>query len=185
MPVVAHELGHNLGLAHAAGLLCKDTVNATTAVAMGASCSTTGLEYADPFDAMGNAPVLRQMSMEHKLELNLLPAAGVQVVSASGTYHLAPMELTPTTPEVLRIPRPGGGNYFVEYRQPIGYFDFQTPDISGRVHPHGVAGGHAGRRLAERRHRLDRLHPGSASSPTWADAKMGSQQSSPTRSAAS
>ena len=176
VPVVAHELGHNLGLAHAAGLLCKDTVNATTAVAMGASCSTTGLEYADPFDAMGNAPVLRQMSMEHKLELNLVPAAGVQVVTTSGTYHLAPMELTPTTPEVLRIPRPGGGNYFVEYRQRLGYFDLQTPDISGvyiRTESPEVMQG-AGSPNADTG--LIDLHPGSASSPTWADAKMDPQQ---------
>ena len=101
VPVIAHELGHNLGLAHAGGLLCT---NAGTAVAIGSSCTTTTWEYSDPFDAMGNAPVLRQMSMQHKLELNLVPPAGVQVVSASGTYHLAPMELVPTAPEVLRIP---------------------------------------------------------------------------------
>ena len=40
VPVIAHELGHNLGLAHAAGLLCTDTANAANAVSMGALCST-------------------------------------------------------------------------------------------------------------------------------------------------
>ena len=169
MPVLAHELGHNLGLAHAGGLLCQ---NAGIAVAIGNICTTTGLEYADPFDAMGNAPALRQMSMEHKLELNLVPAAGVQVVSASGTYHLAPMELTPTTPEVLRIPRPGGGNYFVEYRRPLGYFDGHSPSFSGiyvRTESpevmQGVSFPNADTALID-------MHPGSTSSPTSTDAKM-------------
>ena len=98
------------------------------------------------------------------------------MVTTSGTYHLAPMELTPTTPEVLRIPRPGGGNYFVEYRQRLGYFDFQTPDISGvyiRTESPEVMQG-AGSPNADTG--LIDLHPGSASSPTWADAKMDPQQ---------
>ena len=51
MRVLAHELGHNLGLAHAGGLSCT---NAATPAPMGDSCSAdAGCEYADPFDAMG------------------------------------------------------------------------------------------------------------------------------------
>ena len=87
--------------------------------------------YDDPFDAMGRAPVLRQMSMEHKLTLRLLPSSAVKVVGASGTYRLAPMETLTGSPEVLRIPKPGGGNYYVEYRSPIGFFDSQAPPLQG------------------------------------------------------
>jgi hypothetical protein len=81
---------------------------------------------------MGNQPVPRQMSMQHKLALGLLPASAVATVSASGTYQLAPMELVPAgATQLLRVPKPGGGNYFVEYRQPIGAFDGQSPTIGG------------------------------------------------------
>ena len=71
------------------------------------------------------------MSMEHKLALHLLPASAVKVVGVSGTYRLAPMETLTGTTELLRIPKAGGGNYFVEYRQPIGYFDSHPTALSG------------------------------------------------------
>jgi hypothetical protein len=127
--VLAHELGHNLGLAHAGGLLCQ---SGGAAVAISSTCDPAGLHpYGDPFDAMGRAPVLRQMSMQHKLKLHLLPSSAVKVVGASGTYRLAPMETLTGAPEVLRIPKPGGGNYYVEYRSPIGFFDSQAPVLQG------------------------------------------------------
>jgi Gametolysin peptidase M11 len=130
--VLAHEFGHNLGLAHAGGLDCT---NGGQPAPMGDSCTAEGYEYSDPFDAMGagdagGSAVVHQMSMEHKLELNLLPASAVKVVGISGTYTIAPMETLTGSAELLRIPKPGGGNYYVEYRQPIGYFD-SNPPVSG------------------------------------------------------
>jgi hypothetical protein len=138
VPVLAHELGHNLGLYHAGGLTCTSS---GAPAAMGATCSidrqdyySAGVlpQYADPFDAMGNAPVLRQMNMEHKLALGLLPASAVQTIGVSGTYQLAPMETLGPSVEVLVLPKPGGGHYFVEYRQPTGVFDSQAgPSVAG------------------------------------------------------
>lgn len=132
--VLAHELGHNLGLAHAGGLACT---SAGSPAPMGDSCSAAGFEYQDPFDAMGSGdvgtatPVVRQMSMEHKLALHLLPASAVKVVGVSGTYRLAPMETLTGSIGLLRIPKAGGGSYYVEYRQPIGYFDSAPTPLSG------------------------------------------------------
>ena len=116
VPVLAHELGHNLGLAHAGGLTCTAS---GAPVPVGGSCSIDRADYslpqyADPFDAMGNAPVLRQMNMEHKLALGVLPASAVQTVGASGIYHLAPMESLGPAVELLRLAKPTGGTYFVE-----------------------------------------------------------------------
>jgi hypothetical protein len=138
VPVLAHELGHNLGLYHAGGLTCTSS---GTPAPMGAACSIDrqhyyphGVlpQYADPFDAMGNAPVLRQMNMEHKLALGVLPASAVQTIGVSGTYQLAPMETLGPSVELLVIPKPGGGHYFVEYRQPTGVFDSQAgPSVAG------------------------------------------------------
>ena len=132
--VLAHELGHNLGLSHAGGLSCTSS---GVPAPMGDSCTIDRThydlpQYADPFDAMGNAPVLRQMNMEHKLALGVLPPTAVQTVGVSGTYQLAPMETLTGSVELLRLPKPGGGNYFVEYRRPIGVFDSQAgPPVSG------------------------------------------------------
>ena len=134
--VLAHELGHNLGLAHAGGLVCTD---AGVPAPMGDSCTADGFEYLDPFDAMGSGDIgsgqslVRQMSMEHKLALHLLPTSAVKVIGTSGTYRVAPMETLTGTPELLRIPKFGGGNYFVEYRQPIGFFDSQGPPFANGV----------------------------------------------------
>jgi hypothetical protein len=132
--VLAHELGHNLGLAHAGGLECT---SAGSPAPVGDACSANGFEYDDPFDAMGRSDSgggfrsVRQMSMEHKAALHLLPATAVRAVGISGTYHIAPMETLTGSVELLRLPMPGGGSYFVEYRQPIGYFDSQPPAFAG------------------------------------------------------
>ncbi|MDP9257903.1 MAG: hypothetical protein M3Q31_15310 [Actinomycetota bacterium] len=176
VPVLAHELGHNLGLSHAAGLKCSNASNATP---LGSSCSADTYEYKDPFDAMGQSDpgtgsmVLRQMNMEHKLLLNLLPASAQQLVGVSGAYHLAPMETLTGTPEVLRLPKPGGGNYFVEYRRPIGYFDSQSPPSFSGVYvrtespqPHDYSNG-SDTALID-------MHP-TTGPPTagWVDAALG------------
>ena len=55
----------------------------------------------------------------------------MKVVGVSGSYHVAPMETLTGTVELLRIPRAAGGSYYVEYRQPIGYFDSSPTPISG------------------------------------------------------
>ena len=133
MRVLAHELGHNLGLAHAGGLACT---RAGRRRRWATRAPATACEYDDPFDAMGSGDagtgtsVVRQMSMEHKLALHLLPTSAVKVVGVTGTYRLAPMETLTGSPELLRIPKSGGGNYFVEYRQPIGWFDSQGPPFA-------------------------------------------------------
>jgi hypothetical protein len=176
VPVLAHELGHNLGLSHAGGLKCTNASNTTQ---LGSSCSADTFEYKDPFDAMGQSDptgtgsmVLRQMNMEHKLLLNLLPASAQQQVGISGTYHVAPMETLTGTPEVLRLPKPGGGNYYVEYRQPIGWFDSRSPSFSGvyvrteSPQPHGYPNG-SDTVLID-------MHPTTGPATAgWADAALG------------
>jgi len=102
----AHELGHNLGLRHA---------------------GTVGNEYADRSDFMGYATLmLRQVNAPHKVEMGWITPSQVIDVTASGVFDLAPLELDPTSaggrPQVLRIPkRDTNENWFLSYRQPIGY----------------------------------------------------------------
>jgi hypothetical protein len=178
VPVLAHELGHNLGLFHAGGLQCTNAGSATPQP-MGSSCSADTFEYKDPFDAMGQSDpgtgtmVLRQMNMEHKLLLDVVPASAQQVIGISGLYHVAPMETLTGTAEVLRLPRPGGGSYYVEYRYPVagGFFDNQSPAFNGvyvRTESPQPVGYPNGSDTA-----LIDMHPttGPPSAP-WADARM-------------
>jgi hypothetical protein len=173
--VLAHELGHNLGLAHAGGLKCT---NAGVASPMGDACDPAGYEYMDPYDAMGQSfngsgTVLRQMSMEHKLALGLLPPSAVQVVATSGTFRLTPMETLTGAIQLLRLPKPGGGSYFVEYRQPIGYFDSRSPSFAGvyiRTESPEVASEPADPNADTA---LIDMHPATGpSNAPWADARM-------------
>ena len=120
----------------------------------------TGFEYADPFDAMGQSDrvppmVLRQMNMEHKLLLDLLPASAQQVIGVSGTYHAradgdadrngrGPAPAQARRRQLLRrVPAPDRA-----------YFDNQAPSFSG-VYVHTESP--QPRLLPEpRRHRADR-----------------------------
>jgi hypothetical protein len=167
--VLAHELGHNLGLKHAGGLVCTAGGSPTP---ISNSCNASANPYGDPFDAMGRATTVRQMSMQHKLALNLLPPSAVKIVGASGAYRIAPMETLTGTAQLLRIPKPGGGNYFVEYRYPFGFFDGQAPLLQGvLIRTESPASSDPN---ASDTSLID-MHP--TASPDWTDATMGVGQS--------
>ena len=61
----------------------------------------------------------------------LLPADRRQGRRRAGTYRIAPMETLTGAAELLRMPKPGGGNYYIEYRQPIGWLDCHAPRSQG------------------------------------------------------
>jgi chitodextrinase len=117
--VMAHELGHNLGLSHASSATC--TLDNGDKVAYGPNCSKN--EYGDQFDVMGGSA--RHINDWHRAILGF--TSDVQKVSADGTYTLAPVENETGSPHALRIAR-GDGTYFdLEYRQPYGIFDAFSP----------------------------------------------------------
>jgi hypothetical protein len=101
--VSGHELGHNLGFGHAGG--ASDT-------------------YGDYSDLMGISGLsLRSVNGPHKMEAGWV--AATDVANGGGTYRIAPLELTATAaagaPQVLKLPRPAGGYYYLSYRQPTGF----------------------------------------------------------------
>ncbi len=110
--VYGHELGHNLGLLHAASLRCSG-------VAIGGSCSAS--EYGDPFDIMGNQSAMH-FNAAQKLDLGWITAGTVATYgTGTATYVLNPIEIAGGSLYALKIAAAANRTYWLEYRQPIGF----------------------------------------------------------------
>ena len=103
---LAHELGHQLNMQHAQGLLPNGGL----------------VEYGDNSCNMGDEDYnVVGFNVPHLIELGWLPLANVQQVSAGGTYQVAFAEQQTTAVQALQIVVPGTADpLYVSYRQPQG-----------------------------------------------------------------
>lgn len=115
--VTSHELGHNFGVHHSGLLRCKD--EAGNPVALSSRCKFE--EYGDPFDVMGRAP--RHTNNWHRRQLGFLSNLDQETVTSSGTYKMATVEIDGGSPRILRVARPGGDFFYLEWRQTYGVYD--------------------------------------------------------------
>ncbi len=130
--VYVHELGHNLGMAHAA----TDPEND----------GAVNVEYGDYSDPMGlsrawhvfNAPHADQM-----LWFSTFPGT-IATVTTSGVYDLRPMAVHPLQTgglRALRIAKPNsGGYYYLSFRQAVGYDESLASTCTQGVNIHRYAG---------------------------------------------
>lgn len=119
--VIAHELGHNLGLRHADGYVCSGTN-------IPIDCQI--VEYADIYSAMGNRSSFF-FNNYHRYSLGWLTGR-MQVVTESGDYDLVAPSIPAKGNQILQIPlKEASGfssfSYFLEFRRPWS-FDNQMPN---------------------------------------------------------
>lgn len=116
--VLAHEIGHNLGLMHANSAVC------TTQLPI--ICEQR--EYGDYSSVMGNFlsayvtnPMIARLSATELDKLRVLPKESKAIAAESGDYKLAPVYSKSTNlPKVLYIPIGSELTYSVEYRPAVG-----------------------------------------------------------------
>lgn len=119
--VLAHELGHNLGVYHSRALDCGSDV-------LGANCTT--IEYGDPADVMGASGVVAHFNAYHKERLGWLnygSSVPALTVTGSGTFLVDPYTSPAFAPKALKILKetnPTTGRrtwYYVEHRRGQGF----------------------------------------------------------------
>lgn len=125
-PTIFHELGHNLGLWHANARACWASYNDNTLPGRAAVPPCGDYEYADLYNVMGNPDTainwVEGLSLAQKVALGV--ADGMRKISVSYNGMSREYELKPLGADSglrgLRIRTANGGNFYVEYRAPVG-----------------------------------------------------------------
>ncbi|WP_125100583.1 S-layer homology domain-containing protein [Leucobacter chromiireducens] len=145
---IAHELGHNLGLAHGKSRVCSGS--ATDAAMSGGKpvSPCKDVEYGDPFNVMGigawaggrTPPALPAAQRD---ALGVAAAGTVKAVRASGgwsqTVTLAAAG-SKTGVRAIRVEGDRGGTFYIEYRAMTGQ-DASMGLKAGRAYATGLAAG--------------------------------------------
>ena len=130
--VYAHELGHNLNMAHASTDPGND--------------GTVDSEYGDYSDPMGLSRAWHVFNAPHTQQMNWFDATDNTIVdvSATGDYTLYPVEDAggaAAGPRALRIAKPDSGDYYyLSVREPGGVYGSLSSTYTRGVNVHRYRG---------------------------------------------
>ncbi len=124
--IIAHEMGHAVGLLHANKRICQECYNYQI------GCSIENAH--DPFDVMGynTAPGYKapgHFNAYSKWSLGWLDSSQIKHIDRPGVYDvtLTPLETDASGYKMVSIPMSSGKNYIVEYRKNIGFDQWLSP----------------------------------------------------------
>jgi hypothetical protein len=106
--ILAHELGHNIGLQHSSSANLD---------------GTNDCGYCDTSDVMGYAiGTLRGINAPHRGYLGWLGDGRIVDGASGGVFTISALGIqSPSNPQAVKIVPPDGGTYWLSYRAPIGY----------------------------------------------------------------
>jgi hypothetical protein len=135
--VVAHEMGHNLGLYHSHNFDCGTAV-------LGTTC--TASDYGDSLDMMGSSYTahFNAFQKERLGWLNYGSSPPLATVTTSGSYTIYPYETNASNTKALKLVQSVNALtgtktwYYLEYRQGIGFDGFvaNNANVKGGVVVH-------------------------------------------------
>ncbi|MBI2100136.1 MAG: hypothetical protein HYT48_02230, partial [Candidatus Vogelbacteria bacterium] len=121
--LLAHEVGHGLGVRHANGWDCQDQT-------LYGDCQH--LEYGNSFDTMGGNGYSLHFNAFYKEKLGWIPPAEILTINRDGRYIIGPLESATSTRKFAKIQPEGFATtpFYLEYRRPIGFdANLSRPDL--------------------------------------------------------
>lgn len=116
--VVAHEMGHNLGLWHSHSWDCGAAI-------IGGTCTSS--DYGDTLDVMGSSSNHFNAFQKERLGwLNYGASPPISTANTSGSYPIYPFETIGNSPKAVKIVKSTDSSgrrayYYAECRRPIGF----------------------------------------------------------------
>jgi hypothetical protein len=126
--VIAHELGHNLGLGHSNLLRCE---NGSPDGAWSRSCKA--VEYGGSIDVMGNVSTTSPLSTYHQWRMGLLEKDEVRQSWLNESIELSASDVYGGTRAVFI--RDGKSTYWIEYRRPKAGLSYNPGLVIYRTDP--------------------------------------------------